>query len=66
MMNITEIADALESAPRRGAAVDEPEGLRYALLSDTLLQRMARDLRLAAAERLDAEEFGGGRGRELR
>ena len=65
-MNITEIADVLENAPRRGAAVDEPEGLRYALFSDKLLQRMARDLRLAAAERLEAEEFGGRRSRELR
>ena len=65
-MNITEIADALEAAPRRGAAADDPEGVRYALLSDTLLQRMARDLRLAAAERIEAEEFGARRGQELR
>ncbi len=64
-MNLAEIADALDAAPRRGAAVDKPEGVRHALLSDTLLQRMARDLRLAAAERLEAEEFGGRRERQL-
>ena len=56
-MNITAIADALESAPRQGAAVDNPEGVRYSLFSDTLLRRMARDLRLAASERLEAEDF---------
>ena len=55
-MNIAEIADPLESAPRRELGVDEPE--RDTLVGDTLWRRMARDLRLAAAERFETEEFG--------
>ena len=69
-MNITDIADALDGAIRQGSAVDQPEGSRYAVLSDTVLKRMARDLRLAAAGRFETEEFGGrrapGQERELR
>ena len=37
-MNIAEIIDALEGAPRRGTAVDEPEGARYVVFSDTAIK----------------------------
>ena len=56
-MNVAEIADALERAPRQGADKDQPEGSRYAVFSDTALNKMARELRLAAADRPDAETF---------
>lgn len=62
-MSVTEIAEALERAPREGAPVDKPEGSRYATFSDTVLQRFTRDLRLAAAERPDAESFARQRDR---
>jgi hypothetical protein len=58
-MNIPEIADALERAPRQGADNDQPEGSRFAVFSDTVLNKMARELRLAPAERPDAETFEG-------
>jgi len=58
-MTIPEIADALESAPRQGAEKDQPEGSRYAVFSDTALTTMAREMRLAAADRPDAETFEG-------
>ena len=54
-MNLMEIADALEGGPRQGAAEDRPEGVRYVVLSDTLINQITRELRLAAAERPDAE-----------
>ena len=57
-MTIPEIADALERAERQGADKDHPEGSRYAIFSDTTLKTMARDLRLASADRPDAETFG--------
>jgi hypothetical protein len=52
-MPIREIIDGLESAPRQGAAVDDPEGSRYVAISETALNRIVRELRLA--ERPDAE-----------
>jgi nicotinamidase-related amidase len=57
-MSISEIADALERAQRQGADKDHPEGSRYAVFSDTALQTMARDLRLASADRPVVETFG--------
>ena len=48
-MSIPEIADALERAPRQGADVEQPEALNT----------MARALRLASADRPDAETFEG-------
>jgi hypothetical protein len=57
-MSISEIAEALERAQRQGADKDRPEGSRYAVFSDTQLQTMARDLRLASADRPDVETFG--------
>ena len=65
-MTVTEIADVLENAPRRGGDVDRPEGNRYAMFSDTMLRGMAQDLRLAAGDRPDVEEFSSGRRRESR
>ena len=58
-MTIREIADGLDKTPRQGAAVDDPEGSRFVLLSDTFLRRITRDLRLASGERLDAEYTSG-------
>ena len=55
VMSITEIIDALERAPRQGAAVDEPEGARVVVISETALNRILRELRLV--ERQDAEYF---------
>ena len=57
-MSISEIAEALERAQRQGADEDRREGSRYAVFSDTQLQTMARDLRLASADRPDVETFG--------
>jgi hypothetical protein len=58
-MTIPEIAEALERAQRQGAEKDQPEGSRFAVFSDTSLKTMARDLRLASADRPDVETFGG-------
>ena len=58
-VTIAEIADAFERAPRQGAEKDKPEGSRFATFSDTALNQMARDLRLAAGDRPDSEAFGG-------
>jgi nicotinamidase-related amidase len=58
-MSISEIADALERTQRQGAEKDQPEGSRYAVFSDTALNAMARELRLASADRPDAETFDG-------
>ena len=40
-----EIAEALETAERMGAERDEPEGVRYIVISDTLARRWADVLR---------------------
>jgi len=56
-MTVREIADALERAPRQGAAVDEPEGSRFVVISDTALTKLTRELRLAAADRPESETF---------
>jgi hypothetical protein len=58
-MSISEIADALERAPRQGADKEQSEVSRGAVLSDTALHTMARELRLAVADRPDAETFEG-------
>ena len=57
-MSIADIIDALEGAPRQGDAVDAPEGSRYVVFSDTAMRKITRELRLAAAERPEAESFG--------
>ena len=56
-MSITDVIDALERAPPRGAPVDEPEGARFVVISETALNRIIRELRLGSAERPDAENF---------
>ena len=56
-MSIADVIDALERAPRRGAPVDEPEGARFVVISETALDRIIRELRLGSAERPDAEYF---------
>jgi len=58
-MTIPEIADALERAPRQGADKDQPEGSRFVVFSDTVLDKMARELRLAAVDRPETETFEG-------
>ena len=58
-MTVAEIADAMERAPRQGAEKDQPEGSRFVVFSDTALNAMARELRLASADRPDAETFDG-------
>ena len=56
-MSIPAIADALERTPRQAAEMDQPKGVRYAVFSDAALAAMARDLRLASADRAAAETF---------
>jgi len=53
-MNICEIADAFERGPRdtKGAGERRPPSL------ETAMDRLTRDLRLAAADRADAEYLG--------
>ena len=57
-MSIADVIDALECAPRQGAAMDEPEGTRYVVISETALNQIIRELRLESAERPDAEYLG--------
>ena len=52
-MSVRDIIDALERSPRQGAAADEPEGVRYVVISETALNKILRELRLV--ERQDAE-----------
>ena len=56
-MSVQDVIDALERAPRQGAEVDEPEGARVVVISETALNRIIRDLRMGSAERPDAEYF---------
>jgi len=56
-VRISEVIDALEGAPRQGDTMDEPEGARYVVISDTALNRIVRKLRQAVSERPDAEYF---------
>lgn len=56
-MSVQDVIDALERAPRQGAAVDEPEGARVVVISETALNRIIRELRVGSAERPDAEYF---------
>jgi len=41
-----EIADMLDKAERIGADKDEPEGMRYIQLSDTLAKKISAKLRV--------------------
>jgi len=56
-MSIADVIDALERAPRQGAAMDEPEGARYVVISETALKQIIRELRIGSADRPDAEFF---------
>ena len=57
-MSVTDVINALERAPRQGAAVDDPEGARVVVISETALKEIIRELRLKSAERPDAEYLG--------
>lgn len=59
-MSIADIVDALDRAPRQGAVVDDPEGARYVVISETALNKIVRELRLGSVERPDAEFFQTG------
>jgi hypothetical protein len=54
-VSVVDVIDALERAPRQGAAVDDPEGARYVVISETALNRIIRKLQLGTAERPCAE-----------
>jgi len=56
-MSIADVIDALERAPRQGAAMDEPEGARYVVISETALKQIIRELRLGSANQPEAEFF---------
>lgn len=59
-MPLEEVIDALERAPRQGAAADEPEGSRYVVISETALNRIVNELRKWLGERSGAEYFSSG------
>jgi hypothetical protein len=57
MARLPEVIDSLECSPRQGAAVDDPEGARYVVISETALKQIIRTLRQVLSERPDAEYF---------
>jgi len=58
MTRLPELIDSLERSPRQGAAVDDPEGARYVVISETALNLIIRALRQGLPERPGAEYFG--------
>lgn len=46
LITLEDIKIALEAAPRIGEEEDEPEGVRYIQVSDTLAKRIVRTLEL--------------------
>ena len=52
-MSVAEIAETLEGASRKNAAMDDPKRS----LSDTALYKMARELRLAAGDKPNVESM---------
>ena len=46
LITLEDIKIALEAAPRIGEEKDEPEGVRYIQVSDTLAKRIVRTLEL--------------------
>jgi len=48
-VSVADVIDALERAPRQGAATDDPEGARDVVISETALNKMIRELRLGSA-----------------
>ncbi len=55
----------LTMSHRYGVDVDEPEGLRWIQISDTLATDIAKELR-AIADRMDAEREQAGEAQEFR
>lgn len=47
---LNELANGLDMAGRLGSEKDNPEGVRYIQISDTLAKDMARDLRRIAKD----------------
>jgi hypothetical protein len=45
VLSLTAIADGLENAARLGRPVDQPEGVRYIQISDTLSKQFVASLR---------------------
>jgi len=58
MTRLPELIDSLERSPRQGAAVDDPEGARYVVISETALNMIIKELRQGLPERPGAEYFG--------
>jgi hypothetical protein len=57
MTRLPELIDSPERSPRQGAAVDDPEGARYIVISETALNWIIRELRQGLSERPRAEYF---------
>lgn len=57
MAIIRTVIDGLRSAPRLGANIDDPEGVRYIVISDTLANQMAD----ALEAHLDMSDISGNR-----
>jgi hypothetical protein len=55
MTRLPELIDSLERSPRQGSAVDDPEGARYVVISETALNMIIRELRQGLPERPGAE-----------
>ena len=60
MTRLPELIDSLERSPRQGAAVDDPEGARCVVISETALNMILKELRKALPERPGAEYFDSG------
>jgi hypothetical protein len=57
MKRHAELIDSLEQAPRQGAAVDDPEGARFVVISETAVKLIIQELRKGLPERSGAEYF---------
>lgn len=53
--DINDVLDCLANVEYRGATVDEPEGSRYVLLSETLIQQIVRALKPLSHGRIPHE-----------
>lgn len=59
-MNIVqELIDLFETAPRSGASKDEPEGVRYIQISDTLARDLLQRLKNLRTDPHDARLSNG-------
>jgi hypothetical protein len=59
MTRHAELIDSLEQAPRQGAAVDDLEGARYVVISESAVKLIIQELRKGLPERPGAEYFAG-------